>query len=288
MEKDPISGKTSTPLIVIFTDLDGTLLDNDSYGWEGATPALNLCRRLHVPLILVSSKTRAEMDVIRNKLGLTYPFVSENGGGIFFPGEGPYEAPSGTVFASGIWKWSLGLPYEFLVKRLQEIRDELGWNIRGFSEMSLEEIAHLTGLDQETSRLAAMREFDEPFMVMDQETVDEDILYKAARRKDLNITHGGRFYHLQGKNDKGVAVEKVISWYKEYQPNALSIALGDSPNDFSMLKRVNHPVLIRSSRHFPGIEEMIPDLRITQEMGPKGWNSAIMDILGKRVKGGIS
>jgi len=72
-------------LFLIFTDLDGTLLDHDTYGWEEALPALDLCRRLGVPVILVSSKTRAEMDVLQNRLGLSAPFISENGGGIFFP-----------------------------------------------------------------------------------------------------------------------------------------------------------------------------------------------------------
>ena len=154
--------------------------------------------------------------------------------------------------------------------------------------MTPEEISHYTGLDLGTSRLAAIREFDEPFMVLGQENTDTEALCNAAMRRGLNISTGGRFYHLHGKDDKGMAVEKIISWYQEYHSQVQTIALGDSPNDFSMLKRVNHPILIRSGSHFPGIEEKIPDLRITQEMGPKGWNSAVLDILGKNGKGGIS
>ena len=267
------------PFIVIFTDLDGTLLDHISYGWEDAEPALKLCKRLHIPIILVSSKTRAEMEVLRNKLGLFFPFVSENGGGVFFPKEGRPKASGGTILAEGLWKLSLGLPYDFLVRCLKEIRDELGWNLQGFSEMTPEEISHHTGLDLESARLAGIREYDEPFMVLEEETVDSNLLFDAAKRKDLNIATGGRFYHLQGRNDKAVAVDRVISWYREYHPRILTIALGDSPNDFGMLKRVDHPVLVRSSRDFPAIQEMIPGLRITQEMGPKGWNSEVLEIL---------
>ncbi len=277
-----------SPFIVIFTDLDGTLLDHDSYGWEEAIPALKVCERFHIPIILVSSKTRAEMDVLRHKLGLSSPFISENGGGIFFPKEGTSKAPSGTILASDSWKWSLGLPYDFLVNRLKEIREELGWNIRGFSEMTPQEISQLTGLDLETANLASKREYDEPFIVLEKENRDFDPLHDAARRRELYVTTGGRFYHLHGKNDKGDAIEKVVSWYKQYYDDTFTIALGDSPNDFSMLKRVNYPVLIRSSRPFPGIEENIPGLRITRETGPKGWNGAVLDILGEKLKGGIS
>lgn len=283
-KKGAISGGDVTPLTVIFTDLDGTLLDHISYGWEDAEPALKRCKGLHIPIILASSKTRAEMEPLLHRLGLTSPFISENGGGVFFPNERPRRAPDGTIFAKGLWKMSLGVPYDFLVECLGEIRDELGWNIRGFSEMTPEEISRHTGLELEAARLAAIREYDEPFVVIDQKNMDAAALSEAARRRDLHITIGGRFYHLHGKNDKGVAVDKVISWYREYHPQVLTIALGDSPNDFSMLKRVDHPVLIRSPRDFPGIQEMIPGIRVTQEMGPKGWNAAVLNFLRERVE----
>jgi mannosyl-3-phosphoglycerate phosphatase len=281
MRKD-VSPKPLAPFVVIFTDLDGTLLDHQTYEWEEAKPALDRCKQLQVPLILVSSKTRAEMDVLRHELGLTSPFISENGGGIFFPKEGSHPVPPDTVLEDGLWKWSLGLPYHSLVKALQEIRDELGWKIRGFSDMSLEEISDLTGLDLASSRLASIREYDEPFILVEEEERDPDALYDAAKKRGLNVTSGGRFYHLHGKNDKGISVDKLVTWYGEHRSHIVTMALGDSPNDFSMLKKVNHPVLIRSSRQFPGVQGMIPGLQITKEKGPKGWNAAVLDLLHRK------
>jgi mannosyl-3-phosphoglycerate phosphatase len=277
-----VSPKPPDPFVVIFSDLDGTLLDHDSYEWKEAKPALNLCKQLQVPLILVSSKTRAEMDVLRHELGLTSPFISENGGGIFFPEEGSHPVPPVAVLEDGLWKWSLGWPYDLLIKSLREIRDELGWKIRGFSDMSFEEISHLTGLDVQSSRLASLREYDEPFLLLEVGERDPDVLYDAAKQRGLSVTSGGRFYHLHGKNDKGVSVERLVAWYGEHHSHVVTMALGDSPNDFSMLKRVNHPVLIRSSRQFPGLQDMIPDLQITKEKGPKGWNAAVLDLLHKK------
>ncbi len=278
MRKD-VSPKPLAPFVVIFTDLDGTLLDHQTYEWVEAKPALNLCKQLQVPLILVSSKTRAEMEVLRHELGLTAPFISENGGGIFFPEEGSHPVPPDTALEDGLWKWSLGLPYHSLVKALREIRNELGWKIRGFSDMSLEEISHLTGLDLATSRLASLREYDEPFILVEEGERDPDTLYDAAKKRGLSLSSGGRFYHLHGKIDKGLSVEKLVAWYGEHRSHVVTMALGDSPNDFSMLKRVNHPVLIRSSREFPGVQDIIPGLQITKDKGPKGWNAAVLDLL---------
>jgi len=206
--------------IVIFTDLDATLLDHTSYGWEEATPALDLCKRLHIPVVMVSSKTSAEMEILRYSLNLSAPFISENGGGVFFPKVAPYGVPPGSVSVENIWKLTLGIPYEALVKSLQDIKEELGWHIRGFSEMTLEEISHLTGLDLLNARLAANREYDEPFIILEQEEIDDSALLDAAEKRGLQISKGGRFYHIHGANDKGKAIEKVISWYGKSQNSA--------------------------------------------------------------------
>lgn len=279
IEKNNSTGGQSVPFPIIFTDLDGTLLDHQTYGWQEALPALNLCKRLEVPIILVSSKTRAEMDKIRIKLSIVAPFISENGGGIFFPNEIAGNPPAGASLDGDLWKLSVGLSYDLLINELKEIQNELGLNIKGFSDMSIEEISKLTGLDLEDSQLAAMREFDEPFIIQEKGSVDRQALLKAARQRGLGITEGGRFFHLQGNNNKGLAVEKVASWYKKLLGNIFSVALGDSPNDFSMLERTDCPILVKSHKDFSELKKNIPRLKITREIGPKGWNSAVLEVL---------
>ena len=244
----------SPPFFLVFSDLDGTLLDHNTYGWEEAVPALELCRTKGVPVILVSSKTRAEMDVLRRRLSLSAPFISENGGGIFFPGETSKDSSYGSSGAdipgsspgdstgfsarreNSLWILSLGVSYNRLIKAFQEIRNELGWRIKGFSDMGVEEISRLTGLDNNGVRLATRREYDEPFIIEGEEPADLTPLIRAAEERDLLITSGGRFYHLQGKNDKAKGVELITGWYKKYHKEVLTVALGDSPNDFGMLE----------------------------------------------------
>ncbi len=283
-KKEEQSGAHSSPFIVIFTDLDGTLLDHNSYSWQKAEPALRLCKERRIPLILVSSKTRAEIRALQQELGLSSPFVSENGGGVFFPKEGESPHPSDAILSHGVRKWSIGPAYDFLVKALGEIQNEQGWKIRGFSEMTPEEISGITGLDLASARLATQRDYDEPFVLMEEEGVcNMDALDYAARQKGLRITWGGRFYHLHGKGDKGEAMGRLVAWYRTYYPSLLTIALGDSPVDFSMLKRADYPVLIRSSNQYPELKKVIPRLKVTQEPGPKGWNAAVLDILNNEI-----
>ena len=287
------------PFFLVFTDLDGTLLDHDTYGWKEAVPALQLCRTRGVPVILVSSKTRAEIDPLHRRLSLSAPFISENGGGIFFPGEtskdpscgssgdespgfSPEDSKEFSVCSeNGLWILSLGISYHRLINAFHEIRNELGWNMKGFSDMGVEEVSHLTGLDKEGAQLALKREYDEPFIIEGEEPTDLTPLIRAAEKRGLLITSGGRFYHLQGRNDKAKGVELITEWYKKYHKEVLTVALGDSPNDFGMLERADFPVLIRSRRSFPDLTKRIPRLIITDDTGPKGWNSAVMNILSR-------
>jgi mannosyl-3-phosphoglycerate phosphatase len=277
------------PPLLIFTDLDGTLLDHETYHWEPAKEALDLCRANHIPVIPVSSKTRAEMEIIHSALRLDGPFVSENGGGVFFPQEIFPEPPFGIYFAEseGYWKWSFGTPYHELVEALNKLRQKLGWTIRGFSDMTIKEIADLTGLDHQQARLASSREFDEPFILPDAKA-DLRILEREIRQLGLKLSTGGRFHHLHGQYDKGEAVDRLINWYRKTNSSIVTVALGDSPNDFSMLKRVQHPVLVHSSKSNSLININIPGLRTTREPGPRGWNAAVLDLLDEKLGGGNS
>jgi hypothetical protein len=49
-------------LPVVFSDLDGTLLDHETYSFDAARPGLDALKSRGIPLILASSKTRAEMQ----------------------------------------------------------------------------------------------------------------------------------------------------------------------------------------------------------------------------------
>jgi len=266
---------------VIFTDLDGTLLDHESYEWVEAKPALDLCKERHVPVVLVSSKTRAEMNPLRLKLGLTAPFISENGGGIYFPQEGPLDPPPEAVPDKELWKWSLGAPYPRLVRSLREISDELALPMRGFSDMTLEEISALTGLGIEQSRLAAMREYDEPFVLPREDKGTIESLHQAARRRGYQISTGGRFHHLHGAMDKGEAIQRLIALYKALRVDVKTVGLGDSPNDFSMLRTVDHPVLLGAPGRFPELKAELHRLTLVEKAGPQGWNEAVLELFTK-------
>ena len=71
--------------VIIFTDLDGSLLNHEDYSFAEATPSLDRIKRSGIPLIMTTSKTRREIEPLQREMGIGEPFIVENGGGIFFP-----------------------------------------------------------------------------------------------------------------------------------------------------------------------------------------------------------
>jgi len=121
--------------LIVFTDLDGTLLDHSTYKWEAAQPALRQLRLSGSPVVLCTSKTRAEVLPLRDQLKLTDPFVTENGGAIYIPRNYfPFALPTAQVEA-GYQVLELGQRYTNLVRALEEAAETSGVKVRGFSHM---------------------------------------------------------------------------------------------------------------------------------------------------------
>ncbi len=267
---------------LIFTDLDGTLLDAHTYSWSPAEDALNEIERRGVPLIFVTSKTRAELDVLRRKLGNKHPFITENGGGIFIP-EGYFNLriEGGRRIGRYIC-CALARPYAEITYELTEIATEAGAEVVGFHQMSAREIAQNTGLDLRQAELARRRDFDEPFFFAGaSDEIIRDFCQAAARR-GMQVTRSGRFWHLAAGSDKGRATRQLLKLYRSATRSRFTcVGLGDSENDTPLLAAVDQPVLLpRPDGSFdPAVLSKLPHVVRGAAPGPAGWNQAVLQAL---------
>lgn len=262
--------------IIIFTDLDGSLLNHDGYSFDDARPSLERIKRSYVPLIFTTSKTRGEVELLRNAMGINDPFIVENGGGIFFPaGYRGFNIPGGQQK----WRYTciqLGVPYDqirsFFVTLPKQFR------VRGFGDLSVKNVEELTGLPHDQAVLAKIREFTEPFLLDQEDDIREvDIL---AGERDMKVTRGGRFYHLIGiRQDKWKAVLIIQDIFRRnIEESLISIGIGDSENDLSMLQNVDIPVLIpHPTRGYLDIQ--LPGLVRAEKPGSGGWNDVVGRLL---------
>lgn len=268
--------------IIIFTDLDGSLLDQDSYSFEAALPALARIKESDVTLILTTSKTRVEIEVLQKELGIRDPFIAENGAAIYFPAcyrnflieDGAAVRPPYLVIV-------LGRPYGEIRRFLDTLKRR--FPVQGFGDLSTEDVARLTGLTTEKAERARRREYTEPFVIEDPGRLGE--IEEFAKREGLKVTAGGRFHHLISANqDKGLAAVKLREIFSAHCPEGVAtVALGDSPNDLMMLESVDIPILIpQNSGEYS--EVSLPRLRKAENPGSRGWNESVERVLDELQK----
>lgn len=225
---------------VIFSDLDGTLLD-ENYRFGVACPVISRLKALKVPIVLCSSKTRLEIEYFRTKMGISDPFISENGAAIFVP-SGYFEA--GHYWTKQTNQYDiveLGIAYSSIRKKFERIRKTCAGEIIGFGDMTAEEIAEDTGLTIELAELAKQREYTEPFR---HNKKQEGELFSAIRKEGLQFTNGGKYYHLMGDHDKGKAVLLLKELFSKKFKQMKTVGVGNQFNDAEMLEAVDMPFFI--------------------------------------------
>ncbi len=277
--------------ILIFTDLDATLLDSDTYSFDAAGPALAKIREYGIPLIIASSKTRAEIEPMTELRSLSKVFIVENGSAIFLDRD--FSPPPGiqAELKSGYRVVVLGRRYSEIVHALHSARSL--WSlcnitVKGFFDMTAEEIAALTGLKPGSAARAKEREFSEPF-IFKGSLSDLRSLREALEEKGITVSEGGRLFHAQGNADKGAAARLVMETYRYAYPEISwkSVALGDGPNDEEMLKFADIAVIIRKPDGSLLDYAPSPLQRVISSAaaGPAGWNEAILRIIREECTG---
>ena len=260
---------------IVFTDLDGTLLNHHDYDFSPALPALERLKAEGIPVVMVTSKTRPEVLELRERLGIDDPFIVENGAAVLFPeGYRGFDLPEAET--GGFRTLLLGRPYEEIRAFFETVKKAYG--LEGFGDMETLRVAELTGLSPEKAETARVREFTEPFICADPSVISD--LEVEAARAGLKITRGGRFYHLIGQGqDKGRAVRKAVELFRANGWNRpVSIALGDGKNDEPMLETAEFPIQIPTpSGEY--VEIAVPLLRKASLPGPAGWNEQVLKVL---------
>jgi mannosyl-3-phosphoglycerate phosphatase len=266
---------TRRPDLVVFSDLDGTLLSHHGYDWRPAAPAVEALRRRAIPLVLTSSKTRREIEAWRSRLGNTDPFISENGGALWMPSGWLDHAPADAEPVGDRWRIGFGVSYPAVRQALPTIAGRLGVGLRGFGDMTPAEVAERTGLSDRDVGDVMAREYDEPFVPARPLTSAEETTLEAlAAEAGLSVTTGGRFLHLLGGCSKGTAARRLL----ELLGHPRAVAVGDARNDLDLLEIADEAIVVArpDGSHDPALQAALPRARFTRGIGPEGFAEGVL------------
>lgn len=273
---------TAGVLFLVFTDLDGSLLDHHNYSFIDAMPQLRSLERLEIPLIPASSKTRAEIEQLRQELANTHPFITENGAAVFIP-QGYFDVqPAGTIEREGYWVYEVSRPRGDWLALLRALQDEFEAEFDYFYRAGTGGISRMTNLPADRAALANQRDYSEPVLWLGSEQRRQAFI-SALQARGATVLQGGRFLGVSGDCDKGRALTWLRAAYQQAtgQAECHDLAIGDSGNDSAMLEVAETALLVRSPAHdFPPLERCEGIIH-SRDFGPAGWAEGVEQWLSR-------
>jgi len=266
---------------LIYTDLDGTLLDHHTYSFDAASPALAMLKKRGIPVIPCTSKTRSETVHLMRALDLYGPMIIENGAAIWVPRDWGLVRPDNALENAGAWCHSFGPPRSLIRRQLATLSIEWHNRYQPLSDLSDKEVAAVTGLDLASATRAKDRHYCETLVWLGT-PADRRTFAEQVESLDMQCVQGGRFVHVLASGGKAQAVSwlhrKIRAEHPEYAA-AISIAAGDADNDVAMLEMADLALLVRSPvNDLPALERR-DGYVISEALGPAGWAEGIRALI---------
>ena len=257
--------------VLIFTDLDGSLLHRDTFKFEKIKDYLKQLISNGIFIIPNTSKTDKEILEFNYNLGLSLPYICENGAAIY-----------------GLDLLNEDLPKELILSRGKEdvlnlfkntVPIDLQNKCKWLSEMNTKNQSLIFGLKDEKLRMALDRKYTVPLIFIGTKN-EKNELSKLIKKEGLHLQQGGRVINLTDRTNKAKALQVFVRFYKKYQKSVKTIAVGDNYNDLDMLKKSDFPCLVFNDQ-FTLDEIPINNLITTNKPSPEGWADVIKMALVK-------
>jgi mannosyl-3-phosphoglycerate phosphatase family protein len=253
------------PPALLITDIDGTVLDSDSYRLGPSRSAIRALQTDGIPVVFCSTRSRAEQEALRADLGISDPYVVENGAAVIMP--------AGSLGNADDEVAGFGLSFSEVRHHLMEAARRSGVDLCGYADLTVDEVAARTGLDPVDAARAQRREYSETAWVKASPAQTAGFR-RAAEGLGLRMVAGRHGFTFSGSHDKGTGVRYLLDRY----PPVATYAVGDAVNDLPMFEAVGKAFQVQ--RPDGTWAEPVP-AKVTRvpAPGPDGFAMAVKAIL---------
>ena len=262
----------SNQKVLIFSDLDGTLLNRDTFCFDEIKNYILYLISNDISLIPNSSKTKEEINEFNKKLGEDLPYIVENGAAIFDLHLINSNFPEEIVLSREI--------EEILTIFNEKIPKNLVSKLKFLHNLDLSDQMKILGLSKEKIRNALKRKYSIPLLFNGNISEKREIknLVKSA---GLTLQEGGRVINLCDNVSKSTAMKKVVKLFNKISNDKLTtIAVGDNFNDLEMLKNSDIPCLVFNDK-FTLETININNCLVSKKSAPEGWEEIVKLALDK-------
>lgn len=266
--------------LLIFTDLDGSLLNHDDYNFDAAKPLLNHLQEAHIPVIANTSKTRAEQIALRQRLDNHHPFIAENGAAVFIPAGYFEHSLEGCFLQDHYWVKAFVEPRAHWQALLRSLPPTMRAAYESFSYMGVDGIMQRTGLSNIDANRASQREYGEPIAWCSGNELKQEFIATVSAA-GANVLEGGRFMHISGHCNKGKAMQWLSQQYAIAHNGArpITVAVGDSDNDIAMLNSADYAIVVKApNKPYPALAASGIVIE-TLALAPEGWAEGVSKAL---------
>ena len=252
---------------IFITDLDGTLLGHDDFGFRVIRDDILSFLERGVAIIPNSSKTRREIEAFCDELGVTLPFVCENGASLVnanLLGAGPAAALPRQIDA--------GTTVERLMSIwIHTVEPDLRNRCDFIDAMDEAEQSRILGLSGDHLARALARDHSVLFVFRGDE--GEFIRLRAQLAgAELAVHRGGRVCCLSGRHDKSTFNHIIRAAAPDSRSAPLIIGFGDSENDVSLLCASDVACVVpRPGAPLPALPDPPDNVIVAPEPAPSGW-----------------
>jgi mannosyl-3-phosphoglycerate phosphatase len=230
--------------MVVFSDVDRVLRAPHTQAFTMAADVLKRLAGDNAALVLCSGRTRAELTFIQQRLDITHPFVCEHGGAVIIPdGYFDLDIPK-TRSVAGCQVVEFGRPYPDVVDVLHRTADRLRIEMVSFSDMSIEEVARECQLPLLEARLAKLREYEEPFRLINPMVASRSRLFKALAAASLRGREGRRFDRVGAPVDSSVGVRLLTGLYRRDRGDVITIGITHGEPHSNLCRLVDDTVVV--------------------------------------------
>jgi HAD superfamily hydrolase (TIGR01484 family) len=256
------------PMTLLFSDVDGTLLDRQG---RFAMTAQELAPHLRtLQIVLASSRTVRELADVQRALGITGPVVAENGAVIGLPWDANDTAPASRTVIDGR-AWSL-IGSDETATSLQALVREAARAV-GVSYVDQVDVEPMVDRRRSVALRAAGDGDDQLATLLP--------LLQALRGRGLTVASGGAWWLVTRDADKGRGALQLLERLRQTDARVrdqllVIAAVGDGDNDVPLLQVVEQRFAIaRADGTWHADLRAVAGVRLVQTPGIDGWCDVI-------------